>query len=72
MTRWFVELEEERSYVRCDLDEATTHLARAFEVILRPWLDNDTLRVRPKSTTASCHLIEGQETTDAAPKRGET
>jgi hypothetical protein len=47
-----------------DLDEATTHLARAFEVILRPWLDSDAVRVRPKNMTALCHLIEGHETNE--------
>jgi hypothetical protein len=45
-----------------DLDEATTHLARAFEVILRPWLDSDNVRVRPKNMTALCNLVERRET----------
>lgn len=48
-----------------DLDEATMHLARAFEVILRPWLDNDNMRLRPKNMTTLCRLIEGRETIDS-------
>jgi len=53
-----------------DLDEATTHLARAFEVILRPWLENDTVRVRAKSMTSLCHLVEGHESGEASRTSG--